>query len=212
MCPDILLALPLQSDTRGLALEGAMALYNLQNHELVTYFCRCTCVLLRPTHVHYSPVPQLYGIYAHVLCSQQLHFKFQNQPDVCICLQLWERRLDTKALMAWNQDTVVLSFRGTASFRNVLADLKVMQSWASASMQHLGSGHQVLTCSRCAQVFPAPSMQHRCMVKRRLGMRCIPPHAASGGRQHDHLCTRSSFYSHLTCCTVACHLDAPPYR
>ena len=27
--------------------------------------------------------------------------------------------------MAWNHDTVVLSFRGTASFRNVLADLKV---------------------------------------------------------------------------------------
>lgn len=32
-----------------------------------------------------------------------------------------ERVLDTKALMAWNHNTVVLSFRGTASFKNVLA-------------------------------------------------------------------------------------------
>lgn len=38
---------------------------------------------------------------------------------------MWERKLDTKALMAWNEDTVVLAFRGTASFRNVLADIKV---------------------------------------------------------------------------------------
>lgn len=41
---------------------------------------------------------------------------------------MWERKLDTKALMAWNDDTVVLSFRGTASFKNVLADIKVRRS------------------------------------------------------------------------------------
>lgn len=38
---------------------------------------------------------------------------------------LWERERDTKALMAWNDDTVVLAFRGTASLRNVLADIQV---------------------------------------------------------------------------------------
>jgi hypothetical protein len=43
-------------------------------------------------------------------------------------LQLWERRLDTKALIAWNQKTVVLSFRGTATFSNVLADLSVSRA------------------------------------------------------------------------------------
>lgn len=32
-----------------------------------------------------------------------------------------ERVLDTKALMAWSDNTVVLSFRGTASFKNVMA-------------------------------------------------------------------------------------------
>ena len=37
---------------------------------------------------------------------------------------LWERERDTKALLAWNDDTVVLAFRGTASLRNVLSDLQ----------------------------------------------------------------------------------------
>ena len=37
---------------------------------------------------------------------------------------LWERERDTKALVAWNDDTVVLAFRGTASLRNVIADIQ----------------------------------------------------------------------------------------
>ena len=32
--------------------------------------------------------------------------------------------LDTKALLAWNRDTAVLSFRGTASVKNAFSDLK----------------------------------------------------------------------------------------
>ncbi len=32
---------------------------------------------------------------------------------------------DTKVLLCWNSDTVHLSFRGTASMTNVLADLQV---------------------------------------------------------------------------------------
>ena len=38
---------------------------------------------------------------------------------------LWERREDTKVLLAWTADRMVMSFRGTASFVNVLADLQV---------------------------------------------------------------------------------------
>ena len=38
---------------------------------------------------------------------------------------LWERERDAKALMAWSDDTVVLAFRGTASLRNVIADIQV---------------------------------------------------------------------------------------
>jgi hypothetical protein len=45
------------------------------------------------------------------------------------CLQLWHRKVDTKCLMAWNDNLVVLSFRGTASFRNVLADVKVQEPY-----------------------------------------------------------------------------------
>jgi hypothetical protein len=44
---------------------------------------------------------------------------------VLCCAQLWNRQVDTKCLMAWNDNLVVLSFRGTASMRNVLADVKV---------------------------------------------------------------------------------------
>ncbi len=36
-----------------------------------------------------------------------------------------ESRLDTKCLMAWNEDTLVLAFRGTASRQNAISDLKV---------------------------------------------------------------------------------------
>ena len=32
---------------------------------------------------------------------------------------------DTKVLLCWNSDTIHLSFRGTASMTNVLADLQV---------------------------------------------------------------------------------------
>lgn len=38
----------------------------------------------------------------------------------------WEKALDTKLLLAWNRDTIVIAFRGTASLANALADLQVM--------------------------------------------------------------------------------------
>jgi len=37
---------------------------------------------------------------------------------------LWEQERDTKALLAWSDDTIVLAFRGTASLRNVIADIQ----------------------------------------------------------------------------------------
>lgn len=36
----------------------------------------------------------------------------------------WEKALDTKLLLAWSQDTIMLAFRGTASMANALADLQ----------------------------------------------------------------------------------------
>ncbi|BDA48303.1 probable lipase at C-terminar half [Coccomyxa sp. Obi] len=41
----------------------------------------------------------------------------------------WERSLDTKVLIGWSERTIVISFRGTASFRNAIADL---QAWRVA--------------------------------------------------------------------------------
>ena len=38
---------------------------------------------------------------------------------------LWERRLDTMALIAWGANRIVVVFRGTNSLKNVLADLEV---------------------------------------------------------------------------------------
>ena len=37
----------------------------------------------------------------------------------------WDPALETKALLAWNGDTAVLAFRGTASLTNACSDLKV---------------------------------------------------------------------------------------
>ena len=37
----------------------------------------------------------------------------------------WEVQQDTHCLMGWGNNTVVVSFRGTASMKNALADLQV---------------------------------------------------------------------------------------
>ena len=42
----------------------------------------------------------------------------------------WEKSLDTKLLLAWNQEVILLAFRGTASMSNVFADIQVRASFA----------------------------------------------------------------------------------
>ena len=37
-----------------------------------------------------------------------------------------EEKLDTKCFLAWNEDVLVLAFRGTASTRNAISDLQVI--------------------------------------------------------------------------------------
>jgi hypothetical protein len=37
----------------------------------------------------------------------------------------WEKAQDTKMLISWNKDTIVIAFRGTSSMANALADLQV---------------------------------------------------------------------------------------
>lgn len=38
---------------------------------------------------------------------------------------LWEKALDTKLLIAWNNSRILIAFRGTASLANALADVQV---------------------------------------------------------------------------------------
>lgn len=38
-----------------------------------------------------------------------------------------ELKRDTRCLMGWNNNTIVLAFRGTASVTNALSDLQVME-------------------------------------------------------------------------------------
>lgn len=57
-----------------------------------------------------------------------------NSPTALAMWQLdhfdmvWEKSLDTKAIVGWNHNTVVLAFRGTASMTNVMADLQVWRA------------------------------------------------------------------------------------
>ena len=44
----------------------------------------------------------------------------------------WDPTLETKALLAWNGETAVLAFRGTASLTNACSDLKVPLCSAAA--------------------------------------------------------------------------------
>ena len=40
----------------------------------------------------------------------------------------WELQLDTRCLMGWSNDTIVVAFRGTASMTNAWSDLQVSHS------------------------------------------------------------------------------------
>ena len=48
----------------------------------------------------------------------------------------WERSLDTKVLIGWSADTIVISVRGTASLRNAIADIQVR---ADCALPHRAS-------------------------------------------------------------------------
>ena len=39
---------------------------------------------------------------------------------------MWEKAHDTKVLLAWGNNTVLVSFRGSASLTNALADVQVL--------------------------------------------------------------------------------------
>ena len=65
---------------------------------------------------------------------------------------LWEKALDTKLLMAWNDHMMVLAFRGTASVSNALADLQVCPAAPREICMSLGNHTCVLWAKGGSQV------------------------------------------------------------
>lgn len=57
------------------------------------------------------------------------------QPPLAHTDLMWDKVSDTKLLLAWNKEMIVLAFRGTASLSNVFADLQVLHSCNSHTMQ-----------------------------------------------------------------------------
>ena len=45
----------------------------------------------------------------------------------------WELQTDTRCLMGWSQDKIVVSFTGTASMKNAVADMQVIGRLPCAS-------------------------------------------------------------------------------
>lgn len=107
-------------------------------------FLRCLCLLVPGTPFH---LPFGKGSHRSLLLCKSLPAA-AGEPSITIVLTqaldsklsletamalyglehselFWEKALDTKLLMAWNRNTIVMAFRGTASFANALADLQV---------------------------------------------------------------------------------------
>ena len=53
----------------------------------------------------------------------------------------WETKLDTQCLLGWNDHTIVVAFRGTASMKNALSDVQVSQSLLSCCSS--SSSHRI---------------------------------------------------------------------
>ncbi|GAB4817725.1 hypothetical protein N2152v2_004771 [Parachlorella kessleri] len=64
----------------------------------------------------------------------------------------WEKTLDTKAIMGWNDSTIVIAFRGTASLANVRADVQAWRTPYPAGTGNccLGTRPMVHTGFHCA--------------------------------------------------------------
>jgi len=58
----------------------------------------------------------------------------------------WEKRWDTKLLLAWNRNTFVVAFRGTASCANALADVQVSSLCLKTALDGL-SQHWAVRCA-----------------------------------------------------------------
>ena len=72
----------------------------------------------------------------------------------------WEKKQDTKLLLAWNRNTFVVAFRGTASLVNALADVQVRPA-ASLQCCPLSCPASEVSCSTAA-LHAKPCLYMRC--------------------------------------------------
>ena len=91
-----------------------MSLYGLRKFELMWEVTPLACHLKAPSSQS-KVMPMTASMFA--TSSTRLSAYDKNVAT--------QRALDSKALIAWNEDTVVLAFRGTASLANLWADLHV---------------------------------------------------------------------------------------
>ena len=55
----------------------------------------------------------------------------------------WELELDTRCLVAWSSTKIVVSFRGTASMRNAVADMQVSQTAIDSQDRQVKQRHHL---------------------------------------------------------------------
>ena len=84
---------------------------------------------------------------------------------------LWERRLDTMALISWGANRIVVVFRGTNSLKNVKADLEVREHAGSTPTLRLAAEDgQVLsehaTTEGSTMPHPASWTVHNCALRK----------------------------------------------
>lgn len=71
----------------------------------------------------------------------------------------WELQLDTRCLVGWSEQQIVVAFRGTASMKNAWSDLQVVAACAAptpslCTLQCIPADSGACIC---ASVFPPPS-------------------------------------------------------
>jgi hypothetical protein len=70
----------------------------------------------------------------------------------------WEKKHDTKLLLAWNRNTFVVAFRGTASLANALADVQVLTCCPTPPSIPLNLCAHLTGCVRPSQNLPCSEL------------------------------------------------------
>jgi hypothetical protein len=78
---------------------------------------------------------------------------------------LWNKSVDSKCMMAWNSDTrkIVIAFRGTASGRNVLSDLKIWREPHEPETGNYWLGTKPMIHAGFSEYFYRSGMREDCL-------------------------------------------------